>query len=83
MPVCDPKDSSIGNASDGDMAPTATSGRYDNFDALRLFAAVAVLLSHSVPITYGDNRYEILYRISGGQTTVGELAVVVFFAMSG
>ena len=55
----------------------------NNFDALRFLAASMVLVSHAVPITFGDNQHEILFRISGGQTTAGELAVVVFFAMSG
>ena len=36
----------------------------NNFGTLRLLAALTVLVSHAVPITFGDNRHEILFRIS-------------------
>ena len=57
--------------------------RRNNFDALRLLAALTVLISHAVPITSGDNRHEIMFQISHGQTSGGGIAVDVFFAMSG
>ncbi len=57
--------------------------RENNFDALRLYAAFLVLWSHTVPLTQGSERNELLFRLSGGQTTTSTLAVFVFFAMSG
>jgi peptidoglycan/LPS O-acetylase OafA/YrhL len=57
--------------------------RENNFDALRLYAAFAVMWSHTVPLTQGSERNEFFFRLSGGQTTTGTLAVFVFFAMSG
>ena len=48
-----------------------------------LLAALAVLASHAVPISYGSNAKELLFRLSGGQATFGSLAVTVFFIVSG
>lgn len=55
----------------------------NNFDALRFWAAVAVLWSHTVPVSQGSERNELLFRWSRGQTTTGTVAVFVFFALSG
>ena len=60
-----------------------TIARDNNFNTLRLLAAMAVLVSHTIPMTLGDNQHEILYRLSGGQTSGGGVAVDVFFAISG
>ncbi|MBI1393273.1 MAG: acyltransferase family protein [Alphaproteobacteria bacterium] len=54
----------------------------NNFDAIRLVAAVAVVLSHSFEIVAGDRSTEPLFRLTG-QISLGELAVLVFFAASG
>jgi peptidoglycan/LPS O-acetylase OafA/YrhL len=63
---------------------TAAAGRtHNNFDALRLIAAIAVMLSHSVQLSYGDETRELVFRLSHGQTNAGAMAVDVFFAMSG
>ena len=59
------------------------AGRANNFDALRFFAALAVLWSHCFPLTTGHEGHEPLMIISGGQTTLGSLAVAVFFFISG
>jgi peptidoglycan/LPS O-acetylase OafA/YrhL len=56
---------------------------HNNFDTLRLIAALAVLFSHSFPLTFGSDEFEPLYRLSGGQTTIGTAAVAVFFVISG
>ncbi len=55
----------------------------NNFDVLRLIAALAVLVSHAVPLSYGSNQREAVWRFSHGQTTLGELSVAVFFVISG
>ena len=53
-----------------------TARRNNAFDLLRLFAALAVLYSHSFPL-YGLEEPTILGK------TVGTLAVAIFFAASG
>jgi peptidoglycan/LPS O-acetylase OafA/YrhL len=55
----------------------------NNFNALRLGAALLVLLSHSFPLAYGSDGAEPLFRISKGQTTLGHISVMIFFAVSG
>ena len=55
----------------------------NNFDALRLGAALAVLASHSVPLSYGNNEWEPVWRASQHQATLGHLSVAVFFVISG
>lgn len=55
----------------------------NNFDALRIFAACTVMVSHSIPLSYGSNDLEPLNLISRGQTTAGTIAVCVFFIISG
>ena len=57
--------------------------RRNNFDALRILAAMAVLLSHAVPLTDGTDRAEPIAMLSAGQTTGGSIAVTIFFVMSG
>jgi len=57
--------------------------RLNNFDSLRFWAAMSVLWSHSFPITVGSEATEPLFAFSGGQTTIGTLAVAFFFTISG
>ena len=52
--------------------------RANNFDVLRLVAATLVLVSHCYPLT---GRVEPFGELSGW--TMGEVGVVMFFAMSG
>ena len=52
--------------------------RDNNFDVLRLVAAVLVLLSHCYPLT---GHAEPFAELTG--VTLGEVGVVMFFAMSG
>ena len=54
----------------------------NNFDALRLIAALTVLASHAFPLS-GDNRAEPILWLSGGQVSGGALAVTIFFVISG
>lgn len=58
-------------------------GRRNNFDAVRLAAASAVVLSHAFPLSYGNNAAEPLFVWSHEQMTLGSLAVRVFFVVSG
>lgn len=58
-------------------------GSKNNFDAIRLLAAIGVILSHAYPVTQGSNKNEFLYVLSGGQSTLGDLCVAIFFVISG
>jgi peptidoglycan/LPS O-acetylase OafA/YrhL len=57
--------------------------RVNNFDALRILAAVAVLVAHSVPLSYGPAHLDALWSFSHGRTTLGAVAVQIFFIISG
>ena len=52
------------------------------YDCIRLLAAAMVLLSHSYVLA-GDAGAEPLVRLTGGAHDLGEIAVNLFFAMSG
>jgi peptidoglycan/LPS O-acetylase OafA/YrhL len=66
--------------SDGKRA--AQRGR-NNFDAVRLVAALAVLFSHAFVIAEDSEAHEPLVWLSGNQCGLGLTAVFVFFAVSG
>ena len=57
--------------------------RQNNFDALRLVAAAAVVFSHSFLITEGTQDHEWLILLTGNQSIFGLVGVFVFFAISG
>lgn len=57
--------------------------RQDGFDLLRLWLAAAVLLSHSPELLDGDRHRELLSRMTEGVMSLGEAAVLGFFAISG
>lgn len=57
--------------------------RRNNFDALRLLAAISVIFSHSFFIAEGTQRSEWLVRLTGNQCILGLCGVFVFFAISG
>jgi peptidoglycan/LPS O-acetylase OafA/YrhL len=57
--------------------------RDNNFDALRLLAAGAVLFSHSFLIAEGSERHEPLMRLTGDESKLGLVGVFIFFAISG
>ena len=63
------------------MDPQSPSGRDNNFNLLRILAAGAVLVSHAYPISLGPGTPEPLYHTLG--MTLGTLAVLTFFAISG
>src|SRR6476661_572519 len=53
--------------------------RDNNFDTMRLVAALCVLISHSFPLSYGATAVQPLFLLSNGQTTLGTVSVYVFF----
>ncbi|HVA12553.1 MAG TPA: acyltransferase [Stellaceae bacterium] len=57
--------------------------RHNNFDALRLVAAIGVIFSHAFLIGEGRQDNEPLMRLTGGQTILGVVGVFVFFTISG
>jgi len=57
--------------------------RHNNFDALRLVAAVSVIFSHSFLIAEGTQKREWLILLTGNQSILGLCGVFVFFAISG
>lgn len=57
--------------------------RDNNFDFIRCVLAVLVIFSHSFPLALGHEDTEPLHALSGGQLTLGGLAVDAFFIISG
>lgn len=57
------------------------SGRDNNFNLIRIFAALAVLVSHSYPLSLGGNAAQPLSSSLG--ITLGDVAVDIFFFTSG
>src|SRR5262245_9530348 len=58
--------------------------RDNNFDTMRLVAALCVVISHSFPLSYGGGAaVQPLYLLSNGQTTLGTVSVYIFFVLSG
>src|SRR5712671_6381384 len=57
--------------------------RQNNFDALRLVAAISVIFSHSFLIAEGTQNNEPLILLTGNQSILGLVGVFVFFAISG
>jgi peptidoglycan/LPS O-acetylase OafA/YrhL len=62
---------------------TRPAERANNFDALRLVAALSVLFSHSFLIAEGSEGREPFVRLSGNQCVLGLVGVFVFFIISG
>jgi len=65
------------------MSAAQTASRDNNFDALRLIAAIAVIFSHSFLIAEGSDAREPLIILTGRQCILGLTGVFVFFAISG
>jgi len=57
------------------------NGRDNNFNLLRMIAASAVLVSHAYPLAIGNGAIEPLSSLL--QMSLGTLAVISFFAISG
>ena len=56
-------------------------GRDNNFNLIRIVAALAVLISHGVILPAGSGTVDPLYRLAGVE--LGRLAVDAFFVISG
>jgi peptidoglycan/LPS O-acetylase OafA/YrhL len=63
--------------------PTVEREHFNNFNAVRLFLAVLVIVSHAFPLSYGGEGREPLIRITAGQDSLGGMAVNLFFLISG
>jgi peptidoglycan/LPS O-acetylase OafA/YrhL len=62
--------------------------RANNFDTLRFCAALAVLWSHAFGLSMGREGVQVgsfdpIASLSGGQMTMGDIAVATFFVISG
>jgi peptidoglycan/LPS O-acetylase OafA/YrhL len=55
----------------------------NNFDAIRLFLALAVVYSHSYSFYFGNESAEVFHVVTNGMRTAGGLAVQCFFIISG
>lgn len=62
-------------------AEVLTHGRENNFNAIRIAAALAVIVSHSYPIALGPTAVEPLHDLLG--FSLGALGVKIFFVISG
>lgn len=50
---------------------------------LKYIACYCVIFSHALPLATGDRKYDVIYRLSNGETSIGGCAVIVFFFFSG
>src|SRR5437588_7159145 len=57
--------------------------RHNNFDLLRLVAAVSVIVSHAFLLAESSQDHDPLIWLTGGQTILGVVGVFVFFTISG
>ena len=65
------------------METPAATNRANNFDAVRLAAALSVVFSHSFLIAEGSEANEPFVRLTGNQCVLGLVGVFVFFVISG
>jgi len=70
-------------AAEAAIPAIAQHRRENNFDALRLLAALAVILSHAFLIAQGTEKNDPLNWLTSNQCMLGLTGVFVFFAVSG
>lgn len=66
----------------GDLVDRSGRGA-NSLDAVRLAAALLVLVSHAFVLTTGREEHEPLFSLSNGQLSLGYVAVGIFFVLSG
>jgi peptidoglycan/LPS O-acetylase OafA/YrhL len=57
--------------------------RHNNFDLLRLLAALSVIFSHAFLLAENSQDHDPLMVLTGGQTILGLVGVFTFFTISG
>ena len=57
--------------------------RSNNFDLMRLLAALSVIFSHAFLLAENSQDHDPLMLLTGGQTILGVVGVFVFFTISG
>lgn len=57
--------------------------RHNNFDLLRLLAALSVIFSHAFLLAENSQDHDPLMIVTGGQTILGLVGVFTFFTISG
>src|SRR5712675_2196158 len=57
--------------------------RHNNFDLLRLVAALSVIFSHAFLLAENSQAHDPLMLLTGGQAILGLAGVFVFFTISG
>ncbi|HVC53641.1 MAG TPA: acyltransferase [Stellaceae bacterium] len=57
--------------------------RHNNFDLLRLLAALSVIFSHAFLLAENSQNHDPLMILTGGQTILGLVGVFTFFTISG
>jgi len=57
--------------------------RHNNFDLLRLVAALSVIFSHAFLLAENSQDHDPLMILTGGQAILGLAGVFVFFTISG
>src|SRR5574344_1613221 len=55
----------------------------NNFDFIKLIAALLVIVSHAYPISQGKGHYDFANTFTGGQFDLGNFSVCVFFIIGG
>jgi peptidoglycan/LPS O-acetylase OafA/YrhL len=65
------------------MSRAGAGHRANNFDVLRLVAALSVIFSHSFLIAEGSQANEPFVILTGSQCVLGLIGVFVFFVISG
>lgn len=65
------------------LSEKTDNSRNNNLDLIRLIAASMVIWSHAYPIVLGKGAEQPLTALTGGQFSMGDLGVAIFFVISG